>query len=213
MATLADFGIPGVGSGILHPKMTYRFSVLFKAELNEGANADEAQAHLRHLSMQVVTVAIPTRTFDPIQRGGQLSLPQFKNISTKGDLVIEVEDDVGNKVAAAVEYVVQNCTNLTATVLKLDGNEGVLEAFKYGVILRSMEHSVLDYAGSGSSKITGDITHPETDQNSIQLQSRVSLHLPGSGRGTVRRVLNFHPTYSQSAIFTGSDEVNPKDFL
>ena len=50
MATINDIGIPGIGTGILHPKLKNRWRITFA---NMGAGADS-----QPLSMQAITVVI-----------------------------------------------------------------------------------------------------------------------------------------------------------
>ena len=55
MATINDIGIPGIGTGILHPKQKHRWRVTF-ANLGGGADSQP-------LSMQAVTVTRPSLSF------------------------------------------------------------------------------------------------------------------------------------------------------
>ena len=59
MATINDIGIPGVGSGILQPKLKNRWRVTF-ANLGGGVDSQP-------LSHQAITVTRPVLSFEEIQ--------------------------------------------------------------------------------------------------------------------------------------------------
>ena len=58
MATINDFGIPGVGTGILQPKLKNRWRVTF-ANLGGGTDSQP-------LSMQAISATRPQLTFEEV---------------------------------------------------------------------------------------------------------------------------------------------------
>lgn len=120
-------GIPGVGSGILHPVMKNRFRVAFQ---------DEAGVKLPYsdsLAMQVVRLS---------------SFAQSAGCS----ILVTLEDDVTNYAAKAVQELSRIPSgNFKLVIEYLDGNEGVIRTATFDLCrLELVEHGDLDYAGSRS---------------------------------------------------------------
>ena len=86
MATINDIGIPGVGSGILHPKHKNRWRVTFA---NIGGGADS-----QPLSLQAVTVTRPVLTFDEVQLDRYTARAWVAGKYTFEPITISFEDDV-----------------------------------------------------------------------------------------------------------------------
>ena len=61
MATLSNFGIPGVGPGILHPKLKHRFYVNFIG-ISDGLGTDM----VKNLQMQVYNTTLPNITWEEV---------------------------------------------------------------------------------------------------------------------------------------------------
>lgn len=148
--TVPDSGFPG--PGILHPKLSNKFQVLFRGALNEEyakqISVEEAQALIRGLAMQTLSVDLPAQVFRQVQYS-PYSYPApegFKSINHASKLSITVEDDVTNVVKRALELL-QNMHNIEVLVVQLDGDEGVVEAYLFTrVYLDAIQHEKLDYA-------------------------------------------------------------------
>ena len=89
MATLSNFGIPGVGPGILHPRLKHRFYVNFIG-LGESLASDQ----VRNLMMQVTNTTLPNMTWEevPVHRYNSTAYVQGKH--TWEPISMTVEDDV-----------------------------------------------------------------------------------------------------------------------
>lgn len=61
MATLSNFGIAGVGPGILHPRLKHRFYVNF-ISLGENLASDQ----IKNLMMQVTNITLPNMTWEEV---------------------------------------------------------------------------------------------------------------------------------------------------
>jgi hypothetical protein len=160
MSTLMDFGIPGIGSGILQPKLKNLWRVQF---INMGGGVSS-----QPLSMQCVTATRPSYNFAEIELNRYNSKGWVAGKHTFEPMNLTVEDDVTGSAAKVIQQQVQRQKWLTgaegpwlgvgeegslykfATVLQmLDGKEQVIERWVMeGCWLQSVDHTDLDYADS-----------------------------------------------------------------
>lgn len=208
MATIANFGVPGIASyagaaSILHPKMSYRFGVYFRCR----TTADEgvAQAAMSIMSTQVIACDLPTRHPNLL---GSLKGPSrgfnFKvaAIDPSSGLVITFQEDVSNKLMSALNFLEEHVDKLEIIVAQLDGNDGVVYAHVFGgVRLHSIHHSQLSYGVSGDS-LTGILT---TGNETAQLNCTIS----NTSNATSRVAVKFVPTHWQHGIL----DTNIQEFL
>jgi hypothetical protein len=209
MANLQTFGVPGVGSGILHPKMSNRFGVYFTCA--STLPAELVTKLLSALSMQTVAVELPIQTFRPPFSGP--SRKSFKSIGTKNGLKIRFQDDVTNHVASALDFLANHATDLTVLVAKLDGDEGVTEAYLFGrVRMDSVEHSALDYACTGFTQgsIHGHLVSADGTETAV---FDATTNTPKHQNSLQERAVTFIPDYAQHAFFSGSSAVSISDLL
>lgn len=94
MSTINDFGIPGVGSGILHPRQKNRFRVTF-ANFGGGANTQP-------VSMQVIQVNRPKVNFERIALHRYNSVSYIAGKHSWEPIALTIQDDV---IGAASETV------------------------------------------------------------------------------------------------------------
>lgn len=190
MATLSQFGIPGAGFGILHPKQKYRWQVTFVglARLVPGATS-------RELTRQATTIARPNLIFEevPIHRYNTMAFVAGKH--TWDPINLTIEDDITGLASYAVQGQLETQQRLIGADLngawlnsaatgsdykfgtiieQLDGNEGVVERWKLeGCFFVSANYGDLDYASSDAATIDLSIRFDHARQE-----------LTGSGYGT-----------------------------
>lgn len=186
MSTLSDFGIPGVCSGILHPKQSNRFSVRWNAVLPSHLSEqeiNEARALFRGLSMQVVSVDLPIETFEPLT--AKMGVPEnFQQVQHDAVASFVLEDDITNVVTRAIDLLAK-CASITALVMKLDGDEHVLEShILAGIRLQTLAHGALNYA-------TGRAIYKTLDVR-VQHMARTSNLKPVTANEMVTHVFGAH---------------------
>lgn len=158
MSTINDIGIPGVGSGILHPKHKNRWRVTFA---NMGGGTDS-----QPVSMQAVTVARPKLTFEEIVLHRYNSISYIAGKHSWEAMALTLQDDVTGTASAVIQAQLQKQQFLIGaegqwlaaagegslykfvTYLDmLDGNDQVIEKWTVeGCYLASTNWGDLDYA-------------------------------------------------------------------
>jgi hypothetical protein len=166
MATINDIGIPGVGSGILQPKLSNRWRVLFS---NMGGGVDS-----QPLSMQAVTVTRPVLNFDEVELNRYNSKAWVAGKHNFEPMTLTVEDDVTGTATRVIQDQVQgqqwligaqgqwlaargegSLYKFVTTLDLLDGNETVIEQwFIEGCWVQNVDYGELDYSGNDAVKIT-----------------------------------------------------------
>lgn len=166
MATINDIGIPGVGSGILQPKMKNRWRVTFA---NMGGGVDS-----QPLSLQATTVTRPVLSFEEVQLDRYNSRAFVAGKHMFEPMTITFEDDVTGQATQVIQDQIQQQQFLTGaegpflaasgegsnykfvTYLDmLDGNEQVIEKWTVeGCFLQNIDYMDLDYAASEAVMVT-----------------------------------------------------------
>ena len=136
MATLSNFGIPGVGSGILHPRLKHKFRITFLniAALVSGTNS-------RDLSWPVTVEADITG----------LAATVIKNQLETQQRIIGADLDGRwlNTAATGSDY------KFGAKIDQLDGDEGVVQTWILeGVQIMNADYGDRDYSTSEAATIT-----------------------------------------------------------
>jgi hypothetical protein len=101
MATINDIGIPGVGSGILHPKQKNRWRVTFA---NMGGGGSDSQP----LSMQAVTVMRPTLSFAEVPLHRYNSIDWVAGKHSWEPMTLTLEDDVTGTASRVIQDQIQS---------------------------------------------------------------------------------------------------------
>ncbi len=160
MATIDDIGIPGVGSGILQPKIKNRWRVTFS---NMGGGVDA-----QPLSLQCITVTRPTLSFEEIQLDRYNSRAWVAGKHTFEAITVSFEDDVTGTASRVVQDQLQgqqwligaegqwlaargegSLYKFVTTLDQLDGNEQVIEEWIIeGCFIQNVAYGDLDYAAS-----------------------------------------------------------------
>lgn len=180
MATINDFGIPGVGTGILHPKMKHKFRVTFA---NMGGGVDS-----QPLSMQAVTVSRPVLSFEEVELHRYNSRAWVAGKHNWEPINVTFEDDVSSTATSVIQAQVQQQQFLIGaegqwlaaagegslykfvTYLDmLDGNEQVIERWTLeGCWLMNIDYTELDYSDGGAAvQITVQIRFDHARQDNL----------------------------------------------
>lgn len=176
MSTINDFGIPGVGSGILQPKLKHKWRVLFQ---NLGGGVES-----QPLSLQAITVTRPVITFEEIQLDRYNSRSWVAGKHTFEPMTLTVQDDITGSASKVIQEQIQTqqwligaegqwlasageaSTYKFGTVLEmLDGNDQVVERWLIeGCWLQSTDYTDLDTAASEAVQITMTIRYDHARQ-------------------------------------------------
>lgn len=168
MATLSQAGIPGVGNGILMPKLKNRWRVTF---VGIGASAGGNSADL---SMQAVTVTRPNLTFEQIKLDRYNSSAYIAGKHEWEPCNLVVQDDITGKASGILRNQLEAqqkligadgpwmATAATASAYKfgmkleqLDGNETVVEQWLLeGCFIAGSDFGDLDYSTAEAVTIT-----------------------------------------------------------
>jgi hypothetical protein len=168
MANINDIGIPGVGTGILQPKLKNRWRATFAGIGGPGTNGDA-----QPLSMQVVTMDRPTLSFEEVALNRYNSRAWIAAKHSWEEIKISIEDDITSSASQvltnqlqAQQYLIGTQGPWLATAPEgslykfvtyldmLDGNEQVLETWTLeGCWLKNVNYNNLDYSASEAVKI------------------------------------------------------------
>lgn len=177
MATINDIGIPGVGSGILQPKLKNKWRVTF-ANLGGGADSQP-------ISMQAVTITRPTLSFEEVQLDRYNSRAWVAGKHTFEPVTLTVEDDITGTASQVIQEQLQKQQWLIGaegqwlasagegaaykfvTYLDLlDGNDQVVEKWTLeGCWFQNVDYTDLDFAASEAVQITTTIRYDHARQD------------------------------------------------
>lgn len=177
MATINDIGIPGVGSGILQPKLKNRWRVTF-ANLGGGVDSQP-------LSLQAVTITRPVLNFEEVELNRYNSRAWVAGKHTFEPMTITFEDDVTGRASQVIQEQIQNQQWLIGaegqwlaaagegslykfvTYLDhLDGNEQIVEKWTVeGCWIQNVDYMDLDYSASEAVQITVTIRYDHARQD------------------------------------------------
>lgn len=196
MATINDIGIPGVGTGILQPKLKHRWRVTF-ANLGGGADSQP-------LSMQAVTIERPKLSFEEVQLDRYVSRAWIAGKYTFEPVTLTVEDDVSGTASQVIQEQLQKQQFLIGaegpflaaagegslykfvTYLdQLDGNEQVIEKWTIeGCWFQNIDYMDNDFAASEALQITMTIRFDHARQDIGGYDQGEGVALGGAGRIT-----------------------------
>ena len=177
MATINDIGIPGVGTGILHPRQKNRWRITF-ANLGGGVDSQP-------LSMQAVTVTRPVLAFEEIQLDRYNSRAWIAGKYTFEPITLSFEDDVTGTASKVIQEQLQKQQWLIgaegqwlaaageASIYKfvtyldmLDGNDQTTERWTVeGCWFQQVDYTDLDMAASDAVLITTTLRYDHARQN------------------------------------------------
>ena len=194
MATINDIGIPGVGTGILQPRLKNRWRVTF-ANLGGGADSQP-------LSLQAVTLTRPVLSFEEVQLDRYNARAYVAGKYTFEPITITFEDDVTGSASQVLQEQLQNQQFLIGaegqflaaapegslykfvTYLDLlDGNDQVTEKWTVeGCWLQNIDYMDLDYAASEAVQITTTLRYDHARQDIGGYDAGQGVALGGAGR-------------------------------
>lgn len=169
MATLSNFGIPGAGSGILHPKFKNKWRITFQ-DMSRLVSTNT-----RNLTMQATTVSRPQLEFQEVELHRYNSTAYVAGKHTWSAMTMTVEDDITGLASKAIKGQLETQQRLVGVDLdgrwlntaatgsdykfgvkleQLDGDEGVVEQWILeGVFIQSVDFGDLDYSSSDAATI------------------------------------------------------------
>lgn len=194
MATINDIGIPGIGTGILHPKHKNRWRVTFA---NMGGGADS-----QPVSMQAITVTRPKVQFEEITLHRYNSISYIAGKHSWDPITLTLQDDVTGTASAVVQAQLQKQQWLIGaegqwlaasgegslykfvTYLDLlDGNDQVVEKWTIeGCHLNSVGYDQLDYSVGEPVTLELTIRYDHARQNLGGYQQGPGIATGGAGR-------------------------------
>ena len=165
MATLSKFGVPGNNgerTGILQPKLQYRFRVLTN---NFGPTNDQLD-----FTQQVISLNKPQLTHDVVTLESYNSRAYVAGKHTWGQITLQMRDDISNNISRLVGHQLQKQVNhfeQTASaaginykfdmfIQILDGGNTVVqeEWLCEGCFLEGVDYQALDYGASEQQMIS-----------------------------------------------------------
>ena len=176
MATINDFGIPGVGTGILQPKLKNLWRVTF-ANLGGGTDSQP-------LSMQAVTVTRPSVSFEKTELNRYNSKAFVAGKHTWETMTLTVEDDVTGSATRVIQEQVNrqqwligaqgpwlgkgqegSLYKFVTYLDMLDGREQLIERWIVeGCFIETADYTDLDYSDSAAVQITLTISYDHARQ-------------------------------------------------
>lgn len=194
MATINDLGIPGIGTGILQPKLKNLWRVTFA---NMGGGQDS-----QPLSMQAINITRPTLNFDEVQLDRYNSRAWVAGKHTFEPVTITFEDDVTGTASKVVQEQLQaqqwlvgaagpwlgkgeegSLYKFVTYLDMLDGKEQVVEKWTMeGCWLQNVAYNDLDYAASEAVQITTTIRYDHARQDIGGYEAGEGVATGGAGR-------------------------------
>lgn len=177
MSTISDMGIPGVGSGILHPKHKNRWRVTFA---NMGGGTDS-----QPVSMQAVTVSRPKLTFEKVPLHRYNSVAYVAGKHSWDPMALTLQDDVTGTAGAVIQAQLQkqqwligaegqwlaaagegSLYKFVTYLDMLDGNDQVIEKWTIeGCWIENADWTDLDYSSSDPVTISLSLSFDHARQN------------------------------------------------
>lgn len=194
MATINDFGIPGIGTGILQPKLKNLWRVTF-ANLGGGADAQP-------LSMQAITVTRPVLSHEEVQLDRYNSRAWVAGKHMFEPMTITFEDDVTGTASQVVQEQLQaqqwligaegpwlgkgeegSLYKFVTYLDMMDGKEQVVEKWTVeGCWIQNIDYADLDYAASEAVQITLTLRYDHARQDIGGYDAGEGVATGGAGR-------------------------------
>jgi hypothetical protein len=194
MATINDMGIPGVGTGILQPKLKAKWRVTF-ANLGGGVDSQP-------VSMQAITVSRPSFSFEEVQLDRYNSRAWVAGKHTFEPFTLTIEDDVTGTAARVIQEQDQkqqwligaegqwltsagdgSAYKFVTYLDLLDGAEQVIEKWTMeGCWIQNSDYGELDYAASEVVTISLTIRYDIARQDIGGFSRGEGVALGGAGK-------------------------------
>jgi len=174
VATLSNFGIPGAGAGILHPRLKNKFRITFQniGQLIPGSNS-------RNLTMQVTTITLPNITWEEVTLHRYNSTAYVAGKHSWEPISVTIEDDLGGLATRVIEAQMETQQRIIGSDLdgrwlntaatgsdykfgiridQLDGDEGVTSSWILeGCFIVNADFGDRDYSASEAATVTMSI--------------------------------------------------------
>lgn len=194
MSTINDFGIPGVGSGILQPKRKNLWRVTFA---NMGGGADS-----QPVSMQATQVTLPKLTWEKVALHRYNSVSMIATKHSWDPMTLTLQNDITGTAAIVVQQQMQKQQWLTGaegqwlatagegslykyvTYLDLmDGNDQVVEKWTVeGCFIESVDYGELNYETGEPVTIALTVSYDHARQNIGGYTQGQGVATGGAGR-------------------------------
>lgn len=194
MSTINDIGIPGIGTGILHPRHKNRWRVTFA---NMGGGADS-----QPVSMQAITITRPKVQFEEIVLHRYNSISYIAGKHSWDPITLTVQDDVTGTASAVIQAQLQkqqwligaegqwlaaagegSLYKFVTYLDALDGNDQVVEKWTIeGCHLNSVGYDSYDYAVGEPMTIELNIRYDHARQFIGGYQQGPGIATGGAGR-------------------------------
>ncbi len=194
MATINDIGIPGIGTGILQPKLKNLWRITF-ANMGGGADAQP-------LSLQAINVTRPTLSFEEVQLDRYNSRAFIAGKHTFEPMTLTFEDDVTGTASQVLQEQLQaqqwligaegpwlgkgeegSLYKFVTYLDMLDGKEQVIEKWTVeGCFIQNIDYTDLDYADSSAVQITTTIRYDHARQDLGGYAAGEGVATGGAGR-------------------------------
>lgn len=165
MSTINDIGIPGVGTGIYHPKQKNRWRVTF-ANLGGGTDSQP-------ISMQAIKINRPALSFKEVELHRYNSVAYVAGKHEWEELKLTMEDDVTGTAAAVLQAQLQkqqwligaegqwlaaagegSLYKFVTYLDQMDGNDQVIEKWTIeGCWIKSANYGENDYSTGDAIQI------------------------------------------------------------
>lgn len=140
MATINDIGIPGVGSGILAPKLQNRWRVSFI-----GIGGNQGGSNPANLALQAISVGRPNLSFDEVKLDRYNSTSYVAGKHTWDPCNLTVQDDVTGLASRVIQDQLQMQQYLIGAQGPWLGAGATASAYKFATKL-----DMLDGHGTGT---------------------------------------------------------------
>jgi hypothetical protein len=194
MATIADMGIPGVGTGYLQPRQKNRYNVIF-AGLGGGVDSQP-------VSMQAINVSRPSLSFDEIQLDRYTSRAYIAGKYTWEPCKLTIQDDVAGTASAVLQAQQQKQQWLLGAegqflaaagegslykfiiyINILDGNDLVTETWTLeGCWIKDANYGEMDYKDAEAVNIELTVRFDHARQNIVGYTDGPGVALGGPGK-------------------------------
>lgn len=179
MSTINDFGIPGIGTGVLHPKLKNLWRVTF-ANLGGGIDSQP-------ISMQAVTVSRPSINFEKIELNRYNTKVFVAGKHSFETMNLVVEDDLSGTATKVIQEQLQkqqwligaegpwlgkgeegSLYKFVTYIDMLDGKETVIEKWIVeGCWFEAVDYTELDYSDSGAVQISMTVSFDHARQERL----------------------------------------------
>jgi len=193
MATINDMGIPGVGSGILQPKLKNRWRITF-ANLGGGVDSQP-------ISMQAIRVSRPKLDFEEVPLHRYNSRAWVAGKHTWSEMTMTVQDDITGTASKVIQEQLQkqqwligaegqwlaaaaegSAYKFVTYMDMLDGNEQILEKWTVeGCWIKGADFAELDYSSNDPVEIALTLRYDHARQDILGLTTGQGVATGGAG--------------------------------